>query len=371
MDIIAYRNQIEDDGFLFFLDFCKAFDSVEQPFIFQVLEHLGFGVKFRNLVGGLYQNINSCVILPRGTTPSFNVNVGIPQGCPISPYLFILVTEMLAIYIKNCNDIKKLNVLGTDIVISQLADDTTIFVQDRHQIPITIEKNLKNKKFSKASGLTLNLNKCELFAIHDTTLKDICNIPIKSEIKYLGVYLTKDQKQSQYLNVERKIKESKVKLSSWLQRDLSILGRIYLTKMECLSRCIYPAYSNAIPNKLIKSVNQINQNFIWRNKPHYMKKSNMVKEIKDGGLKVIDFDCLNGTFKINWLKYWIKHSNSFWYQQFCTKHKFNPSKSDFIKLHKALPHGFVFLTKNHGVYHFTGKRRLTDSCILICTLNIQ
>ena len=34
------------------------------------------------------------------------------------------------------------------------------------------------------------------------------------------------------------------------------------------------------------------------------------------------------------------------YQQFCTKHKFNPSKTDFIKLQKALPHGFVFLTKN-------------------------
>ncbi len=110
IDIIEYRSQIEDDDFLFFLDFYKAFDSMEHSFIFQVLEQLGFGVKFRNLVGGLYQNISSCVILPHGTTPSFSVNVGIPQGCPISPYLFILVTEMMAIYIKNCNDIKKLNV---------------------------------------------------------------------------------------------------------------------------------------------------------------------------------------------------------------------------------------------------------------------
>lgn len=36
-------------------------------------------------------------------------------------------------------------------------------------------------------------------------------------------------------------------------------------------------------------------------------------ELKDEGLKVIDFDCLNGTLKINWIKSWIKHSNSFWY----------------------------------------------------------
>ncbi len=34
------------------------------------------------------------------------------------------------------------------------------------------------------------------------------------------------------------------------------------------------------------------------------------------------------------------------YQQFCLKHNFSPSKSDFTKLHKALPKEFVFLTKN-------------------------
>lgn len=122
--------------------------------LFSVLKHFGFGIKFREWVGGLYRDISSCVLLPSGTTPSFKINVGIPQGCPISPYLFILATEMLAIYIKNCNDIKKLNVLGTDIIISQLADDTTIFLKDRYQISTTIAKI---EKFSKASGLTLNL----------------------------------------------------------------------------------------------------------------------------------------------------------------------------------------------------------------------
>lgn len=70
MDIIEYRSQIEDDGFLLFLDFYKAFDSVEHPFILSALEHFGFGVKFRELVGGLYRDISCCVLLPSGTTPS-------------------------------------------------------------------------------------------------------------------------------------------------------------------------------------------------------------------------------------------------------------------------------------------------------------
>lgn len=37
MDIIEYRNLIEDDGFLL-LDLYKAFDSVEHPFIFPILD---------------------------------------------------------------------------------------------------------------------------------------------------------------------------------------------------------------------------------------------------------------------------------------------------------------------------------------------
>ncbi len=34
------------------------------------------------------------------------------------------------------------------------------------------------------------------------------------------------------------------------------------------------------------------------------------------------------------------------YEQFCVKQSVNPSKSDFMKLQKALPKEFVFLTKN-------------------------
>lgn len=438
MDLIEYSDLIQDNGFIFFLDFYKAFDSVEHPFILAVLEHFGFGLKFRKLISGLYENINSCVLLSKGSTPSFNVDVGIPQGCPISPYLFLLVTEILSIYIKKSDDIQKLNVFGTEIVISQLADDTTLFLKNEQQIPKAIEKI---EKFSKASGLHLNLKKCEIFSLHDTTLKEICNIPVKSEIKYLGIQLGKDKYTCQKNNIETKQKESKTKLNIWLQRDLSIFGRIYLTKMESLSRCIYPLYSNAASPNLIKLINQLNFNFIWRNKPHYIRKGHMIKDTSEGGLKMIDLDCLNGTLKINWLKSWIKNYNSLWYcipnfmfkklgglnlllvcdfdikklpislsefhkqillywkmlyvhnfsphlsviwnnryilhrnkslfyedwyenniwsilhlmddegnllnyEQFCTKHNFNPSFLDFIRLRNALPKEFIFLSKN-------------------------
>ncbi len=48
--------------------------------------------------------------------------------------------------------------------------------------------------FSKASGLQLNLKKCELMALHNHAESHLFNIPLKTEIKYLGIVITKDPK---------------------------------------------------------------------------------------------------------------------------------------------------------------------------------
>lgn len=59
--------------------------------------------------------------------------------------------------LKKFNDIKKQNVLDADVIISQLEHET-IFLKDKNKVPIITK--------IKASGLTLNPNKCEL-AIDD------------------------------------------------------------------------------------------------------------------------------------------------------------------------------------------------------------
>ncbi len=74
-----------------------------------------------------YKDINSFISLSFGTSQRFNTSRGIRQGCPISPLLFILAVEMLAILIDKNSSFDKLNVFGRQIAISQLADDTIFF----------------------------------------------------------------------------------------------------------------------------------------------------------------------------------------------------------------------------------------------------
>lgn len=45
-DLIDYSELIDDDSFILFLDFFKALDTVEHPFMFYCLEKLGFGEYF-------------------------------------------------------------------------------------------------------------------------------------------------------------------------------------------------------------------------------------------------------------------------------------------------------------------------------------
>lgn len=139
------------------------------------------------MIAMLYTDINSCGPLSEGTCPRFRVVRGIRQGCSISSLLFIVTTELLAITVVNSN-IKGLDINNHKWIISQLADDTTIFLKNKEQIPLASETI---KLFSQASGLHLNLDKCELMSIHNCSDLSLYDMPVKNKIKYLGIWVTK------------------------------------------------------------------------------------------------------------------------------------------------------------------------------------
>ena len=110
MDLLNHSYVVQDEGFILLLDFYKAFDSVEHPFILKTLGCFGFGDKCIDSISMLYNGINSSVALGHGSCSRFEIRRGIGQGCcGSSPLLFIMVAEMLSILIKN-SQIKGLDV---------------------------------------------------------------------------------------------------------------------------------------------------------------------------------------------------------------------------------------------------------------------
>ena len=64
---------------------------------------------------------------PEGSSTYRPQNTGMRQGCPLSPLLFLVITEALTRLIQNDRQIEGIKINGTHHKISQYADDSTLF----------------------------------------------------------------------------------------------------------------------------------------------------------------------------------------------------------------------------------------------------
>ena len=74
--------------------------------MFRALRAFGFRKDLCRWIYIFYKNIKSTVIVNGQITQWFTVERGCRQGDPISPYIFILYVEMLAIIVREDSDIK-------------------------------------------------------------------------------------------------------------------------------------------------------------------------------------------------------------------------------------------------------------------------
>ncbi len=123
--------------------------------------------------------------------------------------------------------LKGITVDDTEVVISQLADDTVLFLKDASQVAVALETF---EPFSKASGLRLNINKCKLLPVGNCLESLICNITASESVNYLGIKIIKDDKIRHPSNFFSIIEKTRKVLNHWLQRDLSLKGSVLLTK---------------------------------------------------------------------------------------------------------------------------------------------
>ena len=144
-------------GLLLFLDFQNAFDSLIGLLYRELLlKHFNFGSSIINWVKTFHNNIESCVLNNGWSSNFFKPERTVRQGCPFSPYRFILCVEVLAEKIRNTKDIKGIFVNQNEIRISQYADDTTLIL-DGSKKSLTLSSQVL-ERFRAISGLKLNNN---------------------------------------------------------------------------------------------------------------------------------------------------------------------------------------------------------------------
>ncbi|KAI9999450.1 hypothetical protein NQD34_018194 [Periophthalmus magnuspinnatus] len=195
LNIIYTQENKNGQELLLSLDAEKAFDRVEWDYLFSALSKFGFGPTFVSLVKLLYVHPKASIRTNDVYSSYFPLGRSTRQGCPLSPLLFALAIEPLAIALKT-------NVGYSGIIrgemehkVSLYADDLLLYVSNSERSLPIIMSVLKD--FGIVSGYKINFSKSTLFLIKNVS-KQPCPplnaypFTVSDKFKYLGINVTQE-----------------------------------------------------------------------------------------------------------------------------------------------------------------------------------
>jgi len=301
------------------IDFIKAFDSVEHACMESTLRFFNFGENFIGMVMTILRGRETMIKLEIGYADSFPVTRGTPQGDRTSPYLFILVVELLLMKLEHarggglitCDYMQEYeNTMGGENCVCECyADDLTILFKYSSEGLTTIMEIMTN--FELTTGLGMNKAKTSLMITNIDRYQQVGEthgITLVDEVVVLGILIDKKLEKINK-NWEKAIIRTQQMISYWSNFRLSITGRIMVSKTYLLPQSIY--YMNTLP--MGEDVgNELNNKIIdyIRGTDRKLSKDRWFVPKEKGGYGMIDCKKIDIAIKCNWIKRWQKEINT-------------------------------------------------------------
>ena len=178
------------------IDAEKVFSKIQHLFMITTLQKMGIEGTYLNIVKAIYDEPTANIILNGEKLKAFPLRSGTRQGCPLSPLLFNLVLEVLAIAIREEKEIKGIQI-RKEVKLLLFADDMILYVRNPKD---GIRKLLKLiSEFSEVSRYKINTQKSLAFLYTNNKKsereikKSILFIIATKRIKYLGINLPKEK----------------------------------------------------------------------------------------------------------------------------------------------------------------------------------
>ena len=117
------------------LDTEKAFDKIQHPFMIKVLERLEIQGSYLNIIKTIYCKPTANIKLNGKKLKAFPLKLGTRQGCPLSPYLFYIVLEVLSRAIRQHKEIKGIRIGKEEFKLPLFADYMIVCISNPKTIP--------------------------------------------------------------------------------------------------------------------------------------------------------------------------------------------------------------------------------------------
>ena len=243
--------------FLNFIDYEKAFDSVDRETLWKLLRHYGIPEKIINLIQNTYRGM-SCKVLHAGQlSESFEVKTGVRQGCLLSPFLFLLVIDWI---MKTTTKGKKNGIqwtLWTQLDDLDFADDLALLSHNHNQMQ---DKTTMLAVTSLSTGLRINKKKTNLMMINTSTNNTVTiegePIPGVSSFTYLGSIL--DKQGGTDGDVTARVGKARAAFiilkNVWSSKDIATATKVRLFNSNVKSVLLYGSETWRMTKKTLQKI---------------------------------------------------------------------------------------------------------------------
>ena len=307
LDTMEYAGAENIPALLISIDYEKCFDRLEWSAVIGALRYFNFGDKFIRWIELLYKNVESCTTNNGKSSEWFKPTRGLRQGCPLSPYLFVVTAEIFANLIRKNPNIQGIKIKETEIKLMQYADDTNIFsLFDANSLNNIIETF---DFIQRNTGLKVNYDKTNIYRIgslkhSDATLYTQKHFKwVNTPITVLRVNITHDKHILIKSNYDAVFKKNDDMTKLWKNRNLSLAGKVITINTLMSSQLIYKLSCMESPTEEhYKKYKLTTRNYPWDGKNAKIAYNTLTCSIEHGGFKLVDLKKKDAALKIQWVK---------------------------------------------------------------------
>ena len=111
INVIHHINKLKKKNHMIIsIDAEKAFDKIQYQFLIKTLQKVGTEGTYINIIKAIYEKPTTNIIPNGEKLKAFPLRSGTRQGCPLSPLLFNIVLDVLAMAIREEKEIKGIQI---------------------------------------------------------------------------------------------------------------------------------------------------------------------------------------------------------------------------------------------------------------------